>query len=334
MDENNQYLIERYRISYLTSGRDLLRLQVARESRSEPLIVADPIFGEPEEEILAKADLPKRQPSPRARTREGVTTGKEMSEIYFNRLRETSNEARAIKTLFPNANALTTAQATESALKQTVAPRILHIATHGFFLTDQPTPAVQGTRGLNANVKIKNPLLRSGLALAGANLRKSNGDDDGILTAMEAAGLNLWGTKLVVLSACETALGEVKNGEGVYGLRRALVLAGAETQVMSLWKVDDKVTREWMTAYYTGLKKGLGRGESLRQVQLQMLKDFRNVNIRFTGPVSFNPVNGEHWKANGRIESYIFISPNLPSMKGSFFAAFFISYPLRSPYPK
>jgi CHAT domain-containing protein len=119
--------------------------------------------------------------------------------------------------------------------------------------------------------KIENPLLRSGLALAGANERKGE-KDDGILTALEASGLDLWGTKLVVLSACETGVGEVKNGEGVYGLRRAFVLAGTESLVMSLWSVSDLVTRELMTGYYKNLKHGMGRGEALRQIQLEMLK--------------------------------------------------------------
>ncbi len=99
--------------------------------------------------------------------------------------------------------------------------------------------------------------------------------EDGVLTALEVSGLDLWGTKLVVLSACETGLGYVKNGEGVYGLRRALVLAGSETQVMSLWKVSDSGTRDLMTAYYTRLKQGEGRAEALRQVQLTMLRGQR-----------------------------------------------------------
>src|SRR4030095_13728979 len=114
----------------------------------------------------------------------------------------------------------------------------------------------------------------------GANLHSSKGDD-GILTALEASGLNLWGTKLVTLSACDTGLGEVKNGEGVYGLRRAFVLAGAETLVMSLWGVSDYVTRELMTNYYKGLKNGLGRGEALRQVQLSMLKNKHRQNPHY-----------------------------------------------------
>src|SRR6185295_3863236 len=116
------------------------------------------------------------------------------------------------------------------------------------------------------------PLLRSGLVFAGAN-RGQSGKDDGVLTAMEASQLDLYGTKLVVLSACETGVGETSNGEGVYGLRRALVMAGAETQVMSLWKVNDAATREQMEAYYTRLLQGGGRSEALRQVQLGMLHD-------------------------------------------------------------
>jgi CHAT domain-containing protein len=84
--------------------------------------------------------------------------------------------------------------------------------------------------------------------------------------------LDLWGTRLVVLSACETGLGKVSNGDGIYGLRRALVLAGAESQIISLWKVDDEATRDLMVEYYKRLVAGEGRTEALRQVQLEMLE--------------------------------------------------------------
>jgi CHAT domain-containing protein len=117
-----------------------------------------------------------------------------------------------------------------------------------------------------------NPLLRSGLAFAGANTRSGGNGEDGILLALEASGLDLHGTRLVVLSACETGVGEVRAGDGVYGLRRALVLAGAESQVMSLWQVSDAATRDLMVAYYKGLKSGGGRGDALRAVQLEMLR--------------------------------------------------------------
>jgi CHAT domain-containing protein len=116
----------------------------------------------------------------------------------------------------------------------------------------------------------ENPLLRSGLALAGANALHSGGED-GILTALEASGLDLWGTRLVVLSACETGVGKVSNGEGVYGLRRALVIAGAESLVMSLWQVDDLSTRDLMTRFYRKLENGEGRSAALRSAQLETL---------------------------------------------------------------
>ncbi len=151
---------------------------------------------------------------------------------------------------------LTGSAATKAALAQTEAPRVLHIATHGFFLSASDT--------------VDNPLIRSGLALSGANSWRSD-KGSGILTALEASNLNLWGTKLVTLSACDTGVGDIENGEGVFGLRRAVFLAGAETLVMSLWPVSDYVTREMMTAYYRGLKQGRGRGDALRDAQLAMM---------------------------------------------------------------
>jgi CHAT domain-containing protein/Tfp pilus assembly protein PilF len=285
VDEQGHFLIERYSFSYLTSGRELLRLREARESKSQSLVIADPLFGEPAAESIVKTNSTSKAPTPAARRR-SVTSGTALSELYFAPLGGTGEEARAIQTLFPEARIRTGTEATEFALKRVVAPRILHIATHGFFLQDMKTetnsalpvrtaapnagvPANTSPRGSNAG--IDNPLLRSGLALSGANLRNSD-NDDGILTALEASGLNLWGTKLVVLSACDTGLGEVRNGEGVYGLRRAFVLAGAESLVMSLWPISDYTTRHLMTEYYKNLKQGLGRGEALRQVQLEMLK--------------------------------------------------------------
>jgi CHAT domain-containing protein len=118
---------------------------------------------------------------------------------------------------------------------------------------------------------LENPLLRSGLVLAGVTIGQSAGDD-GVLTALETTNLNLVGTKLVVLSACDTGKGDIKIGQGVYGLRRALVIAGSESQLISLWKVSDDATKDLMVAYYGRLQKGEGRSEALRQIQLGMLK--------------------------------------------------------------
>lgn len=267
VDEQNRYLVENFSFTYLTGGRDLLRMQKAtRVNNGKPLVIANPLFGEPlqpiAENVTNKNDLSRRR---------GVYVARDLSETYFAPLGATAEEARSIRLQFPDATFLIGEQASESALKQIAAPSLLHIATHGFFLEDFKA---QGSTNTSANIadKIENPLVRSGLALAGANRRRDDQQNDGIFTALEASGLNLLGTKLVVLSACDTGVGEIKNGEGVYGLRRSFVLAGAESLVMSLWAVDDYVTRILMTDYYKNLKQGEGRGQSLRDVQLKMMK--------------------------------------------------------------
>jgi len=264
VDERGQYLAKNYLFSYLTSGRDLLRLQVKTQSKQGAIVVADPDFGGDTTPCLDR----------KLKLSKDVV---DFSRILFCPLAATAGEAEALQGLMPDATVLTKQRATEAAVKGATRPKILHIATHGFFLGDVAINLAAATRGVlsgtgqpGAAMKVENPLLRSGLALAGANLHKS-GDDDGVLTALEAAGLDLWGTKLVVLSACDTGLGEVKNGDGVYGLRRALVLAGSESQVMSLWPVSDTATRDLMIGYYKGLQAGEGRGEALRQVQLRVL---------------------------------------------------------------
>ena len=258
VDEHGRYLIERYAISYLTSGRDLLRMQVPRLPHSGPLIVADPLFGEPTVHAQ-RASLP----APRRAQRDGL------SSIYFAPLAGTAEEGRAIKALFPEATLLSGSRATKAAIQRADAPRLLHVASHAFFLPDAQTRSSDAVT--DAGVDVQNPLLRSGLALTGANANHGP-DDDGILTALEASGLNLWGTKLVTLSACDTGVGDVRSGEGVYGLRRAFVLAGAETLVMTLWPVSDAITRQPMAAFYASLRAGLGRGDALRQAKLAMLK--------------------------------------------------------------
>jgi len=259
VDETGKFLAESRSITYLTSGRDLFRLGAAGNLHGKPLIFAHPAFGVPVSEPTAV----NVKAGTRAAQRRSLTSTENLRDTYFGPLNGTAQEARSIQAIFPDSIALTGDSATETSVKQATAPRILHLATHGFFINKGG--------GLATSTTIENPLLRSGLAFAGAN-RRGGGKDDGILTALEASGLNLWGTKLVVLSACDTGLGDIRNGEGVYGLRRSFVLAGAESVVMSLWPVSDQVARELMTAYYQNLKKGMGRGEALRQVRLQMIK--------------------------------------------------------------
>jgi CHAT domain-containing protein/tetratricopeptide (TPR) repeat protein len=263
VDETNRFLVDRFAITYLTSGRDLLRLQFPQPSRATPLIVAAPAFGEP----AGRPAGPTGTPASGTRI--------DQSRIFFGPLPGASHEVRSIRPLLPDATVLVSDRATEAAVKAVAGPRLLHIATHGFFLGDEePSGASAGSRVGKWAARADNPLLRSGLALAGANQGRS-GSDDGVLTALEATGLDLWGTKLVVLSACDTGVGEVKQGDGVYGLRRALILAGAESQLMSLWPISDRSTRDLMTGYYTRLTHGESRSEALRQTQLAMLRDRR-----------------------------------------------------------
>jgi CHAT domain-containing protein len=170
----------------------------------------------------------------------------------------TQAETNQIQTIFPNAQIIRDRAATKTALQQVQAPQILHLATHGFF---KPAPK-------DTIANLDNPLTRSGIVLAGADSRSGVG----ILTGLEASALDLYGTQLVVLSACETGLGDISAGEGIYGLRRALVIAGSQSQVLSLWKVGDTATVELMKLFYQNLKAGMGRHEALRDAQLKLLQ--------------------------------------------------------------
>ena len=156
--------------------------------------------------------------------------------------------------------------ATEENLKKSENPKLIHIATHGFFLSDLDLDDSENSE------LTSNPLFRSGVLLAGAGVDRevSKSLEDGVLTAYEAMNLNLDQTELVVLSACETGLGEVRNGEGVYGLQRSFLVAGANTVLMSLWQVDDVATQELMNAFYAFWLAGADKHEAFRKAQLQM----------------------------------------------------------------
>jgi CHAT domain-containing protein/tetratricopeptide (TPR) repeat protein len=181
------------------------------------------------------------------------------------------------------------ASASEEALKRLAAGRrVLHLATHGFFFgADCPAAGVgtRGVGGLTASRSLAtgadeatNPLLLSGLALAGANQRgeRSEGEEDGILTAEELANLDLAGVEWAVLSACDTALGPVADGEGVFGLRRALRIAGVRTVILSLWSVEDEAARSFMRHLYGArMREGLDTSRALRQAARRSLAERR-----------------------------------------------------------
>ncbi|MFN9618394.1 MAG: CHAT domain-containing protein [Synechococcaceae cyanobacterium] len=252
----------------LTTGRDLLPPRQPTTGTSQaPLVIANPDYD---------AYLPTA-PAAAATTTPQTRSGDSLNERWYP-LANTKDEGDAVRDLLAG-TLLQGPQATTTRLQQAQAPRILHIATHGFFLPDQP-------RDLNTNdpfhsltrlelplLTQEDPLLRSGIVLAGANQPTANPSDDGRLTALEATALSLEGTELVTLSACSTGLGSNATGEGVYGLQRALRVAGARSTLLSLWKVDDAATRVFMENYYSLLLQGVGRGEALRRVQRQ----FRNI---------------------------------------------------------
>ena len=242
VDEDGRYLVERHVFNVLASGRDLIRQAApAPAPRSPPLIIAAPNFGDPD-----AGNAPQR----------ALNVG----NARFPALPGTAVEAAAIHPLLGDATLLLGARATESALTAARGPKLLHLATHGFFLEPVGRPR-----------SLHDAMLRSGLVFAGVNQRRAATGDDGVLTALEAAGLDLAGTRLAVLSACDTGLGDVRNGEGVFGLRRALVVAGAQTLVMSLWEVEDDATQALMVDYYQRLTAGAGRVAALHQAQRAML---------------------------------------------------------------
>jgi CHAT domain-containing protein len=192
------------------------------------------------------------------------------------------------------------ANATEAELRRVSSPRVLHLATHGFFLPEvelgkQTNPLLQPLElGKQPNAllqpseipktKLENPMYRSGLALSGAErtLKAWGGEgevppieNDGIVTAEEVGGLKLNGTWLVVLSACDTGSGEARAGEGVMGLRRGFIQAGAQNLLMALWPINDKATVQIMLDFYEAADKTHNAPQALAEVQRRWLVKLR-----------------------------------------------------------
>jgi len=263
---HGEYLVERYLFSLLTSGRDLTRFRADAGVASAPLVLANPNY-----DLSGPAAA-----NPQAASERSLS----LTDELFTPLPGTAVEGKAVAAALGDARVLLGAEATAQALAEVHGPRILHIATHGFYVPQSKgsAPAPDSSSELLRAVlpRVDDPFVRSGLALAGANSRTPGAD--GILSAYEASGLDLHGTRLVTLSACETGLGELVDGIEVQGLGRAFTIAGAETLLTSLWKVSDDATRDLMTAYYARLAKGGGRAESLRDVQRDFIaqKAFTN----------------------------------------------------------
>lgn len=296
------YVLERAPIvHYLSAERDLVASSQKTASAGRGLLALGgpafddrTLFAATRAPVALTAEAPRNPAGP---LRGSAAPCADFQTVRFQPLTGTKQEVRELSDVWslpssPSpepARVLLDRDASESAFKKN-APRsrVLHLATHGFFLSDACAPnAPAGTRAIGGlttsstrqeTAATDNPLLLSGLALAGANQRATAApdEDDGILTAEEVASLDLSGVEWAVLSACDTGLGEIKAGEGVFGLRRAFQIAGARTVIMSLWSVDDQSTRAWMRALYEGrLRDRLDTADAVRAASLSVLRDRR-----------------------------------------------------------
>ncbi|NOS94417.1 MAG: CHAT domain-containing protein [Cyclobacteriaceae bacterium] len=261
--EKDLYLRDEIDLELITGSKDLLKAKEASLSQKLGFLIGNPAFG-------GKVDFTSEE---RNSIINNLLVNIERGE-GISPLPGTEKEVQQIQSLLKNnkwrETTLLNGDAKEEALKKMLKPNVLHIATHGFFQGD-----VEGKISYTTN-----PMYRSGILLSGAaeSLQKKIdirgngqlGKEDGILTAFEALNLNINNTDLVVLSACETGLGEIQNGEGVFGLQRAFKIAGARTILMSLWKVNDQTTQELMISFYENWLSGLSKREAFDKAQTQL----------------------------------------------------------------
>lgn len=276
LTKDGNYAVENYHIRYLNSGRDLLsetnRLNEVPFSNSA--IIANPDYN--------LGEKPDKKYYFTEHSRLGLG--------FVDELPWTQTEADNLGKIL-NVKPIIQKKATRKYALELSSPEFLHFATHGFFMPikkdiENFNAAIMGAENLANNQlsTIQNPMLRSGLVLAGFNAWFSYKDvpkemGNGLLTALDISMMKLSGTKLVVLSACESGLGDIDNGEGVFGLRRAFKIAGAKSMVMSLWSVKDKETQQLMTDFYTNLNKDNNN----------IYEAFRNAQLKFINNNSRNP---------------------------------------------
>jgi CHAT domain-containing protein len=272
---DGKYLIDKQEIKTIVNCRDILTEFYTKQQESNVVNLAV-LFGNPDFQLSPENLKKKEQQYSRNRTPEPADT----SSRYLNLspLPGTETEINTIAKFLRSkewkVNLYQKEDAVKSAVKAIVNPRVVHIATHGLFLPDND-PKFESFLGIDANRMLVNPLLRSGLFFAGASSTfkdrfNPTGSDNGFLTAFEAANLELDRTELVVLSACETGLGDIVNGEGVLGLQRSFLQAGAKSVLISLWKVDDSATQLLMTAFYSKWLSGKSKREAYREAQLEI----------------------------------------------------------------
>jgi CHAT domain-containing protein len=297
--KDTSYLLEHSPpISYLSTERDLAAITVPVQTGARGILaLGGPAFGDAAPAATAPASpasAPVPPAAPPADTRSPSACAAVQS-LQFQPLAGTIAEAQEVSRLWAArrtaepAMLLLGAEASETTFKRSAHEyRVLHLATHGFFLRDacggRAAGSTRGVGGLTGRPSrpAENPLLLSGLALSGANRRASGSadGDDGILTAEEVAGLDLRGVEWAVLSACDTGVGEITAGEGVFGLRRAFQIAGARSVIMSLWSVEDQSTRSWMKALYEGrFDRNRPTADAAHEASLALLRDRRSKGL-------------------------------------------------------
>ena len=285
---DGRLLMDTCDLRLVSSTKDLLR-PLAKPAANTAMLIGNPKFDLNDAEAsaalasiaqsgnLAQAETQAAGPSPAGS--ESVKRSRAVRGGVLAPLPGTQAEVHALNALLAqhgwSVEEHTQTQALEEHVKQVRGPRVLHLATHGFFITDSPHQQTnRATAGEQVPAALDDPMLRSGIFLAGADralrgLPPASGLENGVLTAFEATQLNLQGTELVVLSACDTGLGEAQAGEGVFGLRRALQEAGAGAVLMSLWSVPDEETRELMELFYTRWLNGEEKHSALHSAQLE-----------------------------------------------------------------
>ena len=267
--KTKEFLVEEQNIQLITSSRDLIE----RKEKGEQKIDLSKNFENYKTYLLG---YPAYNLNGKDRSLNGLqrVVGQ---QTVVPVLEGTKIETNEINDLFAQKNVNTTLlqnkEATEENIKELENPTILHIATHGFFINQIPESEVTTMQEAEDRNLLQNPFLRSGLLLAGCQ-NPQTGQEDGILSAEEAMNLNLNGTELVVLSACETGLGDIQNGEGVYGLQRAFRQAGAKTLIMSLWKVSDEATQLLMVTFYEEFLSGKTKREAFKIAQLKLKEKY------------------------------------------------------------
>ncbi|GAA6619722.1 tetratricopeptide repeat protein [Scytonema sp. NUACC26] len=315
LDETGTHLLmDEYTISYLGVGRDILRSRVQTKSTANTsIIIADPDFDLASEPIrwgVGSGEWGMEKRSHNTQVKTAIASQQPSNEEFINTLDgkllsptpSTRFLGESVAKKLKNVRLYVGTEALETHFTTHECPNIMLIATHGLFLPDvQQEPPKVGSEEFEHFVStVKNPMMRSGLALAGANTWLSGGTlppeaGKGFLLAQDIASLDLWGNELTVLSACDTGRGDIKIGEGVFGLRRAFVVAGAKTLIMSLWKVPDTATALLMERFFDNLQNGMNRAEALQNAQnyirkltvkelrqstlgLEVLKDLLKVN--------------------------------------------------------